>query len=138
MANNNNEGRETVGTDVEIPKRKSVSLTAGEGAARSRLTILALRKADGSATVHVETTDIKTKKTARGMTSRFDNFDAACDALRELAQDAGKKGWKRAERTAGFKARPDAFTTIPAPPKGGKEEALQPAGSRPQSRELSL
>ena len=62
------------------------------------------------------------RHTERGMTKNFDSFGAASDALRELVQDAQKKGWKRAERAGGFKPRPDAFTTIATPPlsKGKK------------------
>lgn len=108
------------GTDVVEPKRMSVTLSAGEGAARSRLTILAMRKADDSATVFVTTTNVATKKTARGMTRKFDSFDLAVAALKELVQDAQKKGWHKAERSGGFKARPDAFTTMPTPPSTPK------------------
>jgi hypothetical protein len=105
-------------TDVQEPKRLSTSLTAGG----MRLTIMAQRKADGTGTVFVQTTDTKTKKSERGMTKRFESFDAACEHLKGLAQDAMKKGWQRAERSGGFKARPDAFTTLPTPPstKGKK------------------
>ena len=107
---------------VKPATRMSTSLTAGEGAARSRLTILALRKADDTATVHVETTNLATKKTARGMSRRFDSFELAVVALEKLVKDAVQKGWQRAARSGGFKARPDAFTTLPTPPpsKGKK------------------
>ena len=104
---------------VEKPtKRLSTSLTAGG----VRLTILAMRRPDDSGTVFVQTTNIKTGSTERGMTQNFESFDAASDAVKSLALDAQNKGWKRAERAGGFKARPDAFTSIPTPPisKGKK------------------
>ena len=99
-----------------LAKRKSVSLTAGG----SRLTILALRKADDTATVFVTTTDTKTKKTVRGMTRKFESFDLAVTALAKLEQDAAQKGWKKSTRSGGFKAKPDAFTTMPVAPKAIK------------------
>lgn len=97
----------------KLATRKSVSLTAGG----SRLTILALRKADDTATVFVTTTDGKTKKTIRGMTRTFESFDLAITALRKLEQDAVQKGWKKSARSGGFKAKPDAFSSIPVVPK---------------------
>jgi hypothetical protein len=113
---------DTPASDVKSPKRLSTSFTAGEGAARSRLTILALRKANDTATVHVETTNIATKKTARGMTKKFDTFELATAAVDKLVKDAVQKGWQRTARSGGFKARLDAFTTLPTPPpsKGKK------------------
>ena len=81
----------------KLVKRASVSLTAGG----SKLTILALRKKDGSAVTTVTTTDAK-KKSTRGMTKRFETFDAACEALKTLAQEAAKKVWKKSERSGGF------------------------------------
>lgn len=107
---------------VKPPTRMSTSLTAGEGAARSRLTILAMRKAADTATLHVETTNLATKKIARGMTKKFDTFELATAALDKLVKDAVQKGWQRATRSGGFKARLDAFTTLPTPPpsKGKK------------------
>ena len=112
---NHLEGQDGI-TDVVEPKRLSTSLTAGG----VRLTIMAQRKADGAGTVFVMTTDIKSKKSQRGMTTKFETFDAACDHVRALAQDAMKKGWQKAERSGGFTARPDAFTTLPTPPSSGK------------------
>jgi hypothetical protein len=113
---------ETIGPDVvaasEPAKRKSVSLTAGEGAKLMRLTILARRTRNDGGEIVVTTTDAK-KKSTRGMTRKFDTFDAAAGAISDLVKDAEKKGWKRSERQGGFKARPDAFTSIPVAPKGG-------------------
>ncbi len=101
-----------VETTEKLVKRASVSLTAGG----SKLIILAQRKADGSGVVTVSTTDSK-KKTARGMTSRFDTFDLAVAAMKKLEHDAVQKGWKKTERVGGFKAKPDAFSAMPPAPK---------------------
>jgi hypothetical protein len=113
MSNEN----QVVETTVKTPKRRSVSLTAGEGAKLMRLTVLAQRTRSGGQVV-VVTTDAK-KKTERGMTKKFDTFELAVAALGKLVQDAVQKGWKRSERAGGFKARPDAFTSIPVAPKAG-------------------
>ena len=101
------------GVDVKPAKRASASLTA----AGSRLTILVVRKADGTAVVTVTTTDAKTKKNSRGMSRRFDSFEEGVDALKKLEHDAATKGWKKSARAGGFKARPDAFTAMPVAPK---------------------
>ena len=97
------------------PKRKSVTLTAGG----NRLTILAMRKADDTATVFVQTTDAKTKKNTRGMTKKFETFDLAVAALKTLEDEAASKGWKKSTRSGGFKSRPDSFSSMPAAPKAG-------------------
>jgi hypothetical protein len=110
------EERDVVVNDIKVQKRLSTSLTAGG----SKLIILAQQKANNTATVHVTITDLKTKKAQRGMTRRFDSFASAVEALRDVERDAQKKGWTRTERSGGFKARPDAFTSIPTPPKGKK------------------
>lgn len=107
---------DVVKTTEKLAKRKSVSLTAGDGTKLMRLTILARRtRGDGGETV-VTTTDAK-KKTTRGMTTKFETFEGAVSALGKLVQDAVQKGWRRSERAGGFKARPDAFTTIPVASK---------------------
>ena len=103
----------------KLPKRRSISLTAGEGAKAQRLTVLAQRRPNGSATVVVTVLDVKSKKNSRGMTQNFDTFDAAVAALTTLVQDAQKKGWKKSERAGGFKPRADAFSTMPVAPKAG-------------------
>lgn len=100
-------------------KRKSVSLTAGEGAKFTRLTILARRTAGDKGETVVTLTDAK-KKTTRGMTAKFETFEAAVEALQKQERDAVQKGWRKSERSGGFKPRPDAFNTIPAAPKGAK------------------
>ena len=94
-------------------KRKSVSLTAGD----SRLTILALRKANDTGVTTVSTTDVKTKKTQRGMSAKYDSFAEACEAVKKLEHDAVQKGWKKSERAGGFRAKPDAFSSMPTAPK---------------------
>jgi hypothetical protein len=98
-------------SDVEMPKRASVSLTAGE----HRMTILAQRKKDGTAVVTVTTVDAA-KKALRGMTKRFESLDLAKLALGKLEQDAVSKGWKKSVRSGGFKAKPDAFSAMPVAP----------------------
>lgn len=105
--------------EAKQPKRASVSLTAGKGEKLMRLTILARRTAGDRGETVVTTTDAK-KKTTRGMTAKYDTFELAAAALGKLVQDAMQKGWQRAARSGGFKARPDAFTTIPAAPKVSK------------------
>jgi hypothetical protein len=98
-------------------KRKSTTLTAGGDS----LTILALRRPSGDSTVFVQTTNTKTKKTQRGMTQDFSTFEEACNGVERLAEEAIKKGWTRKERSGGFKARPDAFSSIPTAPTKGKK-----------------
>ena len=77
-----------------------MSLTAGA----SRLTILALRKADDTATVFVTTTDTKTKTNVRGMTRKFESFDLAITALAKLEQDAAQVEEEHAKRRVHGKA----------------------------------
>jgi hypothetical protein len=110
MANTNHS--DDVDVVEKVAKRKSITLTSGT----SKLTILAQRKADGAVTT-VTTTDVKTKVAQRGMTKRFESFDLAVEALAKLEKEAVAKGWRRAERSGGFTARPDAFSTLPSPPK---------------------
>ena len=110
---------DAAGETTKVAKRKSVSLTAGSGEKLMRLTILARRTGGDRGETTVTTTDAK-KKSTRGMTSKFDTFDLAVAALDKLVKDAVAKGWKRTERAGGFKAKPDAFTTIPVAPKGTK------------------
>jgi hypothetical protein len=102
--------------DEKPAKRASVSLTAGTGDKLVRLIILARRTGGNRGETVVMTTDAK-KKTARGMTTKYDSFDLAVAALGPLTQNAMKAGWTKRARTGGFKARPDAFTSIPAAPK---------------------
>jgi hypothetical protein len=106
------DNKDTVVVDVKPAKRKSISLITGEGAKRTRLTILARRTGGDRGETVVTMTDAK-KKTTRGMTRKFDTFADAVVALEKLVQDAQQKGWKRSERAGGFKPRPDAFSTIP-------------------------
>ena len=81
----------------------------------TKLTILARRTRDGGEAI-VTTTDAK-NKTARGMTKKFATFELAVEELSRLLQDATQKGWQKPLRSGGFKARPDAFSTIPTAPK---------------------
>jgi hypothetical protein len=112
MSTKDTTGPEPIDVVEKLAKRASVSLTAGG----SRLTIVARRtRGDGGETV-VVTTDAK-KKTARGMTTKYDTFDLAVQALRKLAEDATQRGWHKSQKTGGFKPRPDAFTSMPQAPK---------------------
>ena len=105
-------------TTAKPAKRKSVTLTAGSGEKLMRLTILARRTGGDGGETTVTTIDAK-KKATRGMTEKFESFDLAVEALTKLVKDAQAKGWKKTERAGGFKAKPDAFTTMPSAPKGG-------------------
>jgi hypothetical protein len=107
-----------VTTATKPATRKSVSLTAGSGDKLLRLTILARRTGGDGGETTVTTTDAK-KKSTRGMTAKFETFDQAVEALGKLVNDAVQKGWKKTERAGGFKARPDAFSSIPVAPKAG-------------------
>jgi hypothetical protein len=99
-------------------KTASIGLTAG----KTRLTLLAVRRADGTATTTVSTREKDAKHSVRGMTERHANMDAAKAAIVVLATQAEKLGWLRPERRA-FATKPDAFATLPAAPKGkGKQE----------------
>ena len=102
---------QTAAQPTNSAKRASVTLTAGE----ARVTLLARRRGERGETV-VVTTDAK-KKSTRGMTTRYDTFELAVAALAKLTQEAQKAGWKKAERAGGFKAKPDAFTSMPAAPR---------------------
>ena len=106
-------------TTKKLAKRKSVSLIAGSGDKRLRLTILARRTGGDRGETTVTTTDAK-KKSTRGMTEKFETFDLAVEAVAKLVKDAEHKGWKRSERAGGFKPKPDAFSAIPTAPKVSK------------------
>ena len=109
---------DVVETTKKPATRKSISLTAGAGEKLIRLTILARRtRGDGGETL-VTTMDAK-KKTARGMTAKFDTFEEALAEPKKLEQDAVQKGWKKSARAGGFKAKPDAFSSMPVAPKPG-------------------
>lgn len=103
---------ETVNTVEKFPKRASLSLVAGTGEKAMRLTLLARRLRGDAGETQVITTDAK-KKSTRGMSTKYDTFEAAVSALAKLEKDATKAGWARTERLGGFKAKPDAFTTMP-------------------------
>lgn len=85
-------------------------------ASGNTLTFLATRKADGSAVTTVTTRDAE-KKTTRGMTETHKDMNAAKVHLYKLANEAAKLGWHRA-KGAGVVAKPDAFSKLPAAPKG--------------------
>jgi hypothetical protein len=103
-------------TQPKVQKTSAITLTA-PGA---RLTLLAVRRTEGAETF-ATTTDLATKKSTRGMTTRHATFEAACAALKVQAAKAQKLGWVRRAPGRGFAARPDAFTELPAPPKAAKK-----------------
>jgi hypothetical protein len=101
-------------TDVQQPKTTRITLNAPG----SRLTLMAVRRRDGSGASFATTTDIETKKTTRGMTETHESFDVAQAAIARRADEAEKLGWSRRMSKGGFAARPDAFSAIPTPKTG--------------------
>lgn len=102
--------KQTSTAKTVTPKSASITLRAN-GAV---LTLLAVRKDDGSAVTTVTTRDTN-KKTSRGMTESHKDIDAAKAHLTKLAQKAETLGWQRGQFSA--VAKPDAFSKIPAAPK---------------------
>src|SRR5687768_11553445 len=96
----------------QTPEPKSATITLHSHG--SLLTLTATRKA-GSAVTTVTTKDAE-KKYTRGMTEQHKTFEAAKAHLNVLAEKAQKLGWER--RTFKITPRPDAFSKLPAPPKG--------------------
>ena len=96
------------------PKKSArVTLTAGD----ATLLLNARAKADGGVETFVTTTTGKDAKPVRGMTTKHKTFVEAQAALEVLSKKAESGGWKRKAIGAGFKAKPDAFSALPAPPK---------------------
>jgi hypothetical protein len=104
------------GTETPLPKSATITLTA-PGATMS---IVAERKPDNSAKTYVLTADENGKNTKRGISETHATFEAAKLVTERLAKAAEKLGWARKQKRQGFVSRPDAFTTIPAPPKAKK------------------
>ena len=100
-------------TPETAPKTASITLKASGATMR----IVALRRRDGTAVTFVATTDAD-KKTSRGMTEQHPDMATATTALAALAAKAQKLGWEK--RSFGFKAKPDAFSALPAAPKARK------------------
>ncbi len=98
------------------PKSATVTLKA-HGAT---MVLRAHRKSDQTAETFVTTRDAD-KKTVRGMTTQHPTFEAAREALEALATKAQKLGWERSAQGRGFAPKPDAFSTLPAPPKAAKK-----------------
>ena len=84
------------------------------------LLITATLKADGKAVTTVTTIDAE-KKSTRGMSEVHESMDAAKAHMAKLAEKAMKAGWQK--RQHAFQPKPDAFSTIPAPPKAQKAGA---------------
>ena len=80
----------------------------------AKLVLMAQSRPSGEATTYAATTDLTTKKTTRGMTKHHTTFDAAALELGAMLRNAQKIGWQKSVRK-GFTAKPDAFSTMPAP-----------------------
>ena len=104
---------ETTAHAPKLAKTATITLRATDG---SVMYIVAERKSDGART-YVTTTDAN-KKTARGMTETHANFDAARAAIAASAGKAEKLGWTRKVAGRGFVVKSDAFSALPAAPKG--------------------
>jgi hypothetical protein len=98
----------------KVAKSASISLKAHG----STMRLAAQRRADGTAVTFVATTDAD-KKTVRGMTETHADMETAKATLAGLATKAEKLGWVRGS-VGGFRAKPDAFSTLPAAPKAKK------------------
>jgi hypothetical protein len=105
-------------TATTEPKTASISLRANG----STMRLLAIRKADGTATTSVVVIDEK-KQATRGMTAGHKDLAAAKAAISELASKAAKLGWARRPSGRGFVAQPDAFASLPVPPKAATKVA---------------
>jgi hypothetical protein len=107
----------TAPTEAAKPKAahgsKSTRITLTSGTTTMHLNAK-LRK-DGAETF--VTTQEKGKASVRGMTAKHATFDAARKVLEDLAAKAEKLGWTRRVAAFGFRAKPDAFTALPTPPK---------------------
>ena len=104
---------ETVETVAKQPKRASFTLNSGKGDKAMKLVLLARRLRGDAGETQLITTSLSTKKSQRGCTTKYETFDLAVAALGKLEKDALKNGWTRTERLGGFKAKPDAFSTMP-------------------------
>lgn len=91
---------------------KTTSITLRKGT--EALTLLGTVRPDGSVLVTVTTRDKVTQATARGMSETLPTIDKAKARITALAVDAQKLGWQRA-KFGDYTARPDAFSTLPAP-----------------------
>jgi hypothetical protein len=96
------------------------------------LRLIAVSRRIGAQTFALTTTKLPDgkKKNERGMTAQHPSLDAAKAAVEKLAVEAAKLGWSKAERRAGYTARPDAFDKLPAPPKAVAQPATAKAGRK--------
>jgi hypothetical protein len=95
---------------VEGQKSSMVTLRANG----STLTLVAVRKSDGTALTSVTTRDPE-KKIQKGMSEKHADMAAAKAHLTTLAEKAEKLGWSRGTRAVVQK--PDAFSKLPSAPK---------------------
>jgi hypothetical protein len=97
----------------KLAKTATITLHASDG---STMQIVAERTKDAAKT-YVLLTDAD-KKTSRGLTENHDTFEAAKAAIAVSAAKAEKLGWTRRAIAKGFAPKPDAFSSLPAAPKG--------------------
>ena len=105
-------------TRAAAPKPQQTATITLNGPNEATLQIVAERKGEAART-YIITTGAD-KKSTRGMTEQHPTFEAAKKATEKMAAQAVKIGWKRKEARRGFVAKPDAFSTLPAPPKAKK------------------
>lgn len=98
--------------DTKAVKSARVTLIANT----TTMQLNAKARKDGSAETFVTTIE-DGKKPVRGMTQKHASMEVARTVLEAHAKKAESLGWKRKAVGAGFKAQPDAFSTLPAPPK---------------------
>jgi hypothetical protein len=92
---------------------KSARITLTSRDSQQRLTLFAVRRDDDTANTFVVTSDVATKKTARGMTEKHATFADAQSAIAKHAQQAEKLGWLRNAAQHHFRSKPDAFSSLP-------------------------
>ncbi len=102
----------TPAATMKAVKSARIRLTANT----TTMQVNAKARKDGSAETFVTTIE-DGKKPVRGMTQKHASMDAARTVLEAHAKKAESLGWKRKAVGAGFKAKPDAFSALPAPPK---------------------
>jgi hypothetical protein len=118
----------TVGEVAKVaapPKSYSVTLRGADGAT---LQLVALRKADGTASsyaIHSTKAASGKRNSERGATQQHASFDAARAAVEKVATEAAKRGWVRKPRTAGFAAKPDAFSLANLPAAGAEKTSTK-------------
>jgi len=99
---------------METTTKTAKSYSIGLKSHGTTMRIVAMRRPDNTAMTFVTATDAD-KKTTRGMTEQHADWDTAKAAVVAMATKAQKLGWEKG--SVGFRPRPDAFATLPVPPK---------------------